>query len=70
MQEVYSEEMPVKDGQKKVTEGGESLQTDAGLTSVMEKGKEGGLASKSLKLQCSSQKFGQANGKSISKVLG
>lgn len=67
MQEAYLEEMPMKDRREGVAEGGESLQTDAGLISVKEMEKKG-LARKSLKLQCSSQKFRQANGKSSSKV--
>lgn len=32
VQEVYLEEMPVKDRREGVTEGGESLETGAGLT--------------------------------------
>lgn len=66
MQEAYLGEMPMKDRREGVAEVGESLQTHAGLIPVKEKEKKG-LARKSLKLQCSSQKFCQANGKSSSK---
>lgn len=66
MQEIYWEEMPVKDRREQVTEVGRASDCDAGLTSVKEKGKEGGLGRKSLRLQCSSKKFGHANGKSLS----
>lgn len=52
-------------------EGGESQKVGrasdcAGLASVKEEGKEGGLAGKTVRLQCSSKKSGRAIGKSWS----